>query len=364
MKFSIMDLVQCPEGKNPAEVFADTLRLAEVAEELGFDGMWLAEHHFTRYGVLGSPLLLAAAIAARTTRLRIGTAVLVLPFYDPIRLAEECATLDVLSGGRLDIGIGRGYQPIEFAGFGVDQAEARGRTAEAVEIMQLAWTGEEFSFKGDYFNIPRISVYPRPVQQPHPPIFHAAVSPNTFGAAGARGARILTSPNFTPLPVLRAQRTAYNSALDAAGFAAEQFDFPLMHQTYISDDERDAFETPRDYAVRYQQLLGKLVVGSDGSAVPDGYEEWADIADNIRGITYDQIYRHGAVFGTPDQAIAKLREIRDVAGVNHFIAFPTFGGMPLASAIRTFERLASDVAPVLRRETADDGRLRSVTPAV
>ena len=145
MKFGIQNLFPA-EGVDDHHVLLETLEEIKLADELGFDSAWLAEHHFSRYGLLGNPLLLGAAVAQCTTRIQIGTAVVVLPFHNPLRLAEDAATLDILSGGRLELGVGRGYQPKEFAGFGIDAAYGKERYAEVVDILKLAWTGETFSY--------------------------------------------------------------------------------------------------------------------------------------------------------------------------------------------------------------------------
>src|SRR5256712_11559515 len=137
-------------------------------EELGFASLWLTEHHFIEYGLSVSPTVLAAAAAMRTRRVRIGLAAAILPFHDPIRLAEELAMVDILSGGRPDVGIGRGNRPVEFAGYRVPQIESHERFDEALEIMLGAWTNERFAYQGRHFTIPEVHMIPKPLQRPHP----------------------------------------------------------------------------------------------------------------------------------------------------------------------------------------------------
>ncbi|MBX6378685.1 MAG: LLM class flavin-dependent oxidoreductase [Clostridia bacterium] len=347
MKFGVMELFQFPEGKTADQVLHETLETAQLAEELGFDSIWLAEHHFSEYGIVGSPLLMAAAIAARTKRIQIGTAVLVLPFYDPVRLAEECALVDVMSGGRLVIGYGRGYQPEEFRGFRINQSEARQRTQEIVDILKLAWTQDRFSYEGQFYQIKNVTVYPKPLQKPHPPLLQAAVSLDTFRLTGSQGIPILTSPNFTPLPVVKQQFDTYVNALREAGYDPDRFDRPLMQQVYIGDDPEDAYRTPEPYAMWYQRLLARLVPGGR-EAAPAGYENWNAISGNIAKVTYDQVFEHGAIFATPEDAIKKLTVLRDVVGVTNFIVWANFGGIDHRLALRSLERFARHVMPAFR----------------
>lgn len=347
MKFGIMNLFPYPEGKSADTIFSETLEEIQYAEELGFDSVWLAEHHFSEYGILGNPLVLAAAIAERTRRIRIGTAVLVLPFYDPIRVAEDCALVDVLSGGRLDVGFGRGYQPAEFKGFRVNQSEARQRTAEYLDVIRLAWTQDSFSYDGQFIKLEDVSVYPKPVQKPHPPLWRAAVSLDTFKMAGANGEAILTSPNFTPLPVVQKQFQTYIDALRKNGYNPDNFDRPLMQQVYIADNDDDAYVTPQRHSMWFYQLLARLAPGAKGEA-PTGYEGWEKVARNIGKITYEEVFQHAGNFATPDKAIEKLKILRDVVGVSHYIAWFNFGGLDHKKVMRSMKRFAEEVMPAFR----------------
>lgn len=347
MKFSAMELFQIPGTKSAGEVLNDTLDMAAYAEDLGFDGVWLAEHHFSIYGICGNPLLMAAAIAQRTTTLEIGTAVAVLPFYDPIRLAEDAALVDVLSNGRLQLGVGRGYQPSEFKKFRVDQATSRSRADEVIDILQLAWTEEEFSYDGEHFQLEDVSVLPKPVTAGGPPILRAAVSPSSFQAAGERGQRILTSPNFTPLETTKEQFGVYTDALSAAGHQPDDYDRPLMQQVYIGKDEQDAYDAPRPFAEWYHKLLATLVPGAAEKA-PASYEQWDKISRNMKGIKYDDVYHQGANFRTASEAIAKIKQLRDEAGVNHYIGWFNIGGMDRDLVFQSMERFAKDVMPAFQ----------------
>lgn len=347
MTFGLMNLFPFADTKSPQEIFDETLEEIAYAEELGFNAVWLAEHHFSRYGILGNPLVLAAAIAQRTKTMRIGTAVVIAPFYDPIRLAEDAALVDVLSGGRLDLGIGRGYQPIEFDGFGVPQDESTTRTEEIVEILKLAWTQETFSFEGKHFSYKDVTVYPKPVQKPHIPFWRAAVSLPTFEAVGRLGDPVLTSPNFTPLPIVKKQYAMYQNALADNGFNPAEYDLPMMQQVYVGEDAEDAYSTPRAHSEWFYKMLGTLVPGQGGKVVK-GYEGYEKLAANIGDITYDTIVKDGANFGTVDDVIEKLTMLRDDIGVTHYIGWFNVGGLDHKKVMRSMERFAEEVMPALR----------------
>src|SRR6266571_8785035 len=194
MRFSIQNLLSLRDGQSHAHVYANTLDECRFAEELGFHTVWLAEHHFSVYGIAPSLPVLAAAVARETRRVRIGTAVVIAPFAHPVRIAEEWAMVDILSNGRLEFGLGRGYQPKEFRGLGISMDKTREKFDESYEIIRRAWTRERMSFDGEFFKVPEVRVLPKPVQKPHPPLWTAAVSPDTYKLAARSGLRILTAP--------------------------------------------------------------------------------------------------------------------------------------------------------------------------
>jgi alkanesulfonate monooxygenase SsuD/methylene tetrahydromethanopterin reductase-like flavin-dependent oxidoreductase (luciferase family) len=168
-------------GLTDTAVYSGILEQAVLVEQWGFDHIWLTEHHFVDDGYLPSPMVAAAAIAARTRRIRISTDILILPFHHPLRLAEDWAVLDVLSGGRMELGVGMGYAAHEFRGFGIDRTQRRSRTLEGVEVLRRAWSGERFTHRGTHWTFEDVQVWPRPVQPGGPPLWMAAMT-----AAGAR----------------------------------------------------------------------------------------------------------------------------------------------------------------------------------
>ncbi|PYN95951.1 MAG: hypothetical protein DMD91_23190 [Candidatus Rokuibacteriota bacterium] len=193
MDFGTFLLMQSPSARSSQEIYSRGVEMAQAAETLGFRNVWLAEHHFSTYGYLSRPAQLATYIAAKTTRLRVGTAVIVVPLHHPLVIAEEIATLDLLSGGRLDVGLGRGYQHYEFERFGLELESGRQRWDESVDIIVKSFEGRPFSYDGKLFKIPETAVFPQPFQKPHPPIWITAQSPDSLDAAVRRGFNVLSS---------------------------------------------------------------------------------------------------------------------------------------------------------------------------
>src|SRR5205814_3245435 len=171
MNFGTFLLMQSPSKRPSEEIFARGVEVAQAAESLGYRNVWLAEHHFSTYGYLSRPAQLATYIAAKTTTLRVGTAVIVVPLHHPLVVAEEIATLDLLAGGRVDIGLGRGYQHYEFERLGLELDTARARWEESVDIILKSFTGEPFTYDGKIFKIPETTIFPQPSQQPHAAIW-------------------------------------------------------------------------------------------------------------------------------------------------------------------------------------------------
>lgn len=350
MKFGIMNLFPLSEGGNDHQVYHDTLREIELADELGFDSVWLAEHHFSKYGILGNPLNFAMAVAARTKNITIGTAVLVLPLHDPLRLAEDIAALDVMSQGRVTIGVGRGYQPSEFAGFGIPLEESKIRYAETLDVLRLALTQENFSYHGQILHYDNITTYPRPFTPGGPPILQGTVSPESFRERGALGESIITSPNFTPLGIMQKNFDLYRAAMVENGHDMASYDVPFMQQVWCGDGD-DGLRAAAEAAMNYYKSVGKIIPGSEEAmAAERAYYE--AVARNIDMLTLEQTLTHGGNFGTPERVIETIEMLRDQLGINHYIGWLRIPSLDRDAALKSMEEFATTVIPHFRSQAA------------
>jgi len=337
---------QAPEadGQTHAERYTEVFELIALAEELGFDVAWLAELHFGgAFSLLANPLMMVPLIAQRTKRIRIGTAVTLLPLQHPLSCAEQAATADVLSGGRLEFGVGRGSIPSQFHGFKIDVAENRARFDEALEIIRLAWTRERFSYHGTFWNVEEITVVPRPAQTPHPPIRVAVHSAESFAHIGDKGWPIYSGTTTTPLPQLREYMALYRERFAAAGHSWQTDQMALMLPVYVG--ARDAM---RPGVHKYYRNLETIF-----SAVPASYGEHLPrlrmIRENVANLPFDKFCRDQGVFGDTAEVIDKLQAARDDFGLSQIICWFDQGNMlPRAEVERTMRRFADEVMPKLR----------------
>ena len=197
MEFGVFYQLPCSVDQTPAARIQDTIAQCQLADELGFDAAWLAELHFNpNFSVLSAPLMIASAVAQATKRIRIGNAISLLPLHQPVRLAEDVATLDVLSNGRAIFGVGRGSMPTHYQGYGIDQDEGRERFLECLDVVLGSWEQEDFKYQGKFYQALGYRITPRPIQQPYPPVYVAANSPDTFGIVGSLGHNILVAPTI------------------------------------------------------------------------------------------------------------------------------------------------------------------------
>src|ERR1700752_1437883 len=235
MKVGVLQFFGWADRRSPLEsVYERAIERFEIMDETGYDAVWLAEHHFSGYSVCPSVHMVGTLAAARTQRLRIGTAVSLAPFYNPFRLAEEVALLDVLSGGRGNWGAGRGFERSEFAAFGIAGEESASRFHETVEIVLKAWTNEKLSYEGKYYRYDAVEVLPKPLQAPHPPTWMAATSVTAIEWAAANGFSILMDPHSSRADLAR-KRRHYAEKLAAAGYSDTGRTIPMARLVAIDE---------------------------------------------------------------------------------------------------------------------------------
>ena len=350
MKFGQLHLFENPLGRSEKEIVDEQFDIMVRAEEFGFDSVWPAEHHFSEYGYCASPAVTLAALASRTQRIRLGTGVVVLPLNHPVRVAEEYAMLDLLSGGRVDLGVGRGYQPHEFAGYGVDQASSRDIFRESVEIIQKAWTAERFDYDGAFYRCHDLSVRPKPLQQPHPPIWMASLSPQTFQMCGEYGFNLMCAPVFG-FDVNRgaAQIEEYREALGAHGRDPKQYEVAALCMTYVAETTEQALEDFREAVMWYFRTFAKYIAPPQGQPAVKTYEMYTAARDWLQSLEWDKVVESGAVVcGSPDQVAERIAQIHDLCGITHYLAWTRIGGLAHQKVLRSMELMRDQVMPQVR----------------
>ncbi len=317
------------------DVYRDEIALAEYAEAVGYDTIWLTEHHFADDGYSPSLVTLAGAIAARTERVRIGFNLLLLPLYDAVRLAEDLAALDVISGGRIDVGIGQGYAPHEFAGFGIDLGDRLGRFREGLEVMQGLWTNDTFSYEGKHYRVKDARLCPRPVQEPSLPMWIGATSPPAVRRAGRLGAHLLGLAN-------EALQSEYEQARAAAGYAVEDAKVLQLHWTHVASDDDAAWGQAEKHFHHllsvYAGWLNAAAAGGDNA-----FECKVPPVSDLRSSS-DLLFR--PAFGSPETVAGILGESIAAVRTTH-LAYGTMPGMDPALTRRSLKSFVNDVVPQL-----------------
>jgi natural product biosynthesis luciferase-like monooxygenase protein len=350
MKFGMLHLFESPGERSEHQMITEQISLMEAAESYGFDSLWPAEHHFSEYGVCGSPAVNLAAVARTTKKIRLGTGVVVLPFNHPVRVAEDFAMLDHLSGGRVDLGVGRGYQPIEFQGFGVDQSRSREIFDESLEVLRRAWTNERLDFQGKHYHFEDVQVRPRPYQQPHPPIWMAALSEETFEKAGRLGFNLLLSPVFGgSLQVAGDRIKRYREALAQAGHDPTTREVGALVMTYSGKTQEQARKEFADPVMWYFRTFGKYVAPKLGQPPVESYEWYTQIRDLASVVKWETLLDPGAVFcGEADYVTEKLAELERVTGIDHVLGWTRLGGLDEDLITGHMERMRDQIMPALR----------------
>jgi alkanesulfonate monooxygenase SsuD/methylene tetrahydromethanopterin reductase-like flavin-dependent oxidoreductase (luciferase family) len=352
MKFSTFHLFHRFEGQTVREVYDYQIEIAELCEELGFDGLWVAEHHFRDYGVIPNIFTLLSHLAARTERLRLGTGIVVLPLHNPVHVAEEAAMVDLLSGGRLEMGIGRGYQSVEFESFGVDLGEARERFNEALDMIIALWTQENVHFQGKFYGTGKeVTLMPRPVQRPHPPLHVAAVSPETVELYAARGLPILADPSAPFKKIAKAAETWHETAR-ANGVDTEGTELVASRSVYVAPTVEQAradqarFESSFDRSRIFNRQSAPI--DSRTGQVAKGFEYWQDRYLKGGEVGNDFRWEQLEVIGDPDRVINQIKMIQDFGFANLMCDFGSTRPVPIEEMKKVLRFFAAEVMPAFR----------------
>jgi alkanesulfonate monooxygenase SsuD/methylene tetrahydromethanopterin reductase-like flavin-dependent oxidoreductase (luciferase family) len=336
MQFGIFSSAQANSqalGPESGQGFRDYLDFNVEAEALGFASSFLVEHHFTGWNQVSATLMLLMALAMRTKTLRLGSAVMVLPWHNPVLLAEAAATLDLVSGGRFDFGIGKGYRHSEFKGFQIAPEEAQARFDEAVEVMRRAFTSRErFSHHGHFWHFEDIVVEPPPAQEPHPPFWVAAGSAPSIRRAAAQGFNLILD-QYAGAAQLAERISVYKTERAAHGMSFHPMQIAVARQLYVAKDEAD-----RQAALMRQAAYTKRTV--DVSRKPDaaGGSHVLAYADKAGGT------EENGLFGTPDRIAVMLDELRR-AGVDYVL-------LTVSGGVAQLRRFAQEIMPALAGSNA------------
>ncbi len=344
MKFSLFYVV-CPrEEESEADAYRRVMEQCQAADELGYHCVWFAEHHFSRVGMCPDPLLLCAAVAQKTKNIRLGTAISIMPFHNPVRLAEQAAMADLLSGGRLDLGVGRGSQPKEFKTFGVKPSESRKRLVEGLEIVSRLLEGENLTFEGEHYQCKDVRIFPQPLQQPRPPIWLAGTSPETYAYAGTNGFKIMASAGFKGPEVYRSKMKIYEEAVAEAGGDVSEIDYAMTHRFYVCEDDEQVdylktFEQGLSSYLEYRARVNEVEFSDEeGRHLQRNWSYKLDVREFLKG---------GGVIGSVEENVQELYRLRDDFGLNHVILGVYGDGMKHEESLKLLERFAKEVVPAV-----------------
>ena len=339
------------ESGSDVEAFGEGFDLVDAAESWGLDSAWLSEFHFNpQRSVLSSPIVTASAMAARTKRIRIGMAVYVLPLTNPLRVAEEAATLDHICEGRLDFGIGRSGFRRAYNSYNIDYDESQERFDEALEVLREAWKGKPFSFDGKFYKVSDAQVVPQPVQKPTPPMRMAATSPGTFSKVAQEGLPLFVGLRGDGLEALRENLDVYRGAWREAGHPGEGSVF-LRVPVYAADTQEMALEEPRENITYYFERQARMVAASRASAVEAGSSTAGTekTIAKLESLTYDDILKSRVAFGSASGLIDRFNEWGEVLGIDGVIAELNAGGMMTEAQVKHSLRIIThDVMPAFK----------------
>jgi alkanesulfonate monooxygenase SsuD/methylene tetrahydromethanopterin reductase-like flavin-dependent oxidoreductase (luciferase family) len=349
MEFGMFEEFSCQPGRSEAESFAESFERIDAAEEWGLDAVWLAEIHFAPdRSVLAAPLTIAAGIAGRTSRIKIGTAVQVLPLVSPLRIAEDAATVDQISRGRLIFGVGRSGFPRSYQAYGVAYGESKDRFGEALDVIVKSWTEASFSYEGKYHSYHDVRLAPKPYQKPAPPIRIAATSPDTFPTIGAQGYPIFVGVRQGSFSELVPHIEAYRSAYRAAGHPGEGQVF-LRVPVYIAETEDRAIAESEKSIMHFLHRQAAQQSEAATMAGVSDVDRRIAIAQRLETYTYEDAVRDKVLVGTPDSVIKHLKAIDDELGLDGILAELNCGGLiPADLVLQSLRLLCDKVMPCFR----------------
>ncbi len=336
-------------GVGEAQAFQEGFRMVDAAEEMGLDGVWLAELHFNpARSVLSSPIVVATAIATRTKRLRVGMAVYVLPLSNPLRIAEEVATVDHISEGRFEFGIGRSGFARSYDVFSIPYTESQERFAESLKIILQAWEGKEFSYHGKHYNVESATISPVPYQKPHPPLRIAANSADTFVRLGEAGHPIFVGLRGMDIPELRENVKQYRHSWKEAGHDGEG-DVSLRIPVYAGETIEQAMDEPFESISGYFGRMGNLYRERAGKAGLEVTELADGRAERLEALSYEEMLETKIAFGTAESLVDRFTQLKEELGLDGVVAELNAGGLiPEERVLRSLRIVTEKVMPAFK----------------
>jgi len=349
MDFGLFFLMQRDEGWSEQAVYESALSQMLAAESLGYHSVWIAEHHFADYGLCPAPPVLAAFVAARTTTLRLGMGVSLLPLHHPVDLAEQLAVLDVVSGGRLDVGIGRGGTLQDYRTFQSDRGNSRMRVEEGIALMRECWRGRPFDFRGRFHAAERLHVRPSPAQRPHPPLFVAANSEDSVRSAARLGLPTLSS-YFVPVDELRRRRGIYREEASAHGRSDDEIEALDrqswgMRVVHVGPGRDEALRVTEAPFMGYQRRIALLRSEGQGGGLPDTFDRSLVRLRPFR----DYLDAGLALIGGPDEVRFGLQEYLEATGYQRILLLMALPGLDTGPALHSMRLFAEEIAPAMKR---------------
>lgn len=350
MDFGIFLDFLCRQGKTQGETIRENMELVDLAEEMGLDTVWLGESHFNPARPLSAQLVMASSIASRTKRVRVGTAVQILPLVHPLRIAEEAATVDQISEGRFELGVGRSGNVKAYDTMGIDYEESRERFQEALDIILQSWTGEAFSYEGKFNHITNATVSPLPFQQPHPKVRIASSAEDSFSRVGRLGFPIFLSMRGMDVNELQIFLNDYHTAWREAGHPGESGDISVRFPMYIAPSDDEALEEPKHSIEAYFERFARRFDEGLGAGVgPEFQERRRQRIEKLEKITYDEILDTKVIFGSPERVIDRLAQFKEMLGLTGFTAeLNPEGLLPMDAVKRSLKLLTEEVMPAFK----------------
>ncbi len=325
------------------ELYRKHFDLTVKAEELGYDTIWLTEHHFVEDGYSSSLLPIAAAIAARTKKVRIGTFVLLLPLHNSLRVAEDAATVDIISNGRLDLGLGQGYRVDEFVSFNIPRKERGTRLEEGTEVIRRAWTEKNWSFEGRFNKLTNISVLPNVVQRPHPPIWLAARGPKSTARAARNGYHLMGTGGVD-------QQQMYDAALQEYGRRPEDYQIAQFRAVFVAAKREKAWDDAEAGVHHMLACYGKWF--TEAHDLPGDTAYGVDIPPigKLRTSDTARLFGEPLIIGTPDDAIQMIEDYQQRTRFTHLVMAMPLPGVEPRKIQKSMELFAQEVIPYFRRK--------------